>query len=74
MKSLEIMLPGKITLVMVKINCAIDKKLLNDIQVTELLVSMSRVRNNREVMLITNNKFFSKSITTHIKINDVSKI
>ena len=34
---------------------------------------MNRVRNNREVMLITNNKFSVSPITTHIKINDVSK-
>lgn len=76
MKSLEIAHNfGKNKNVGGVINCAIDKKLLknNYSGVTELLASMSRVRNNREVMLITNNKFSVSPITTHIKINDVSK-
>lgn len=57
------------------INCAINKKLLNKskIGVTEYLASKCKVKNNSEVMLISNKKISVSPITTHIDINQISK-
>ena len=56
------------------INCAINKKLLNrnNIGVTEFLARKCEVRNNSEVMLITNEKLSVSPITTHINIKQVA--
>ncbi len=57
------------------INCPIDKKLLkkDKIGVTEYLATKCNIKDNSEVMLIGNNKFFVAPITTHIDLKDVSK-
>ena len=57
------------------VNCAINKKLLNkkNIGVTEFLASKCKIKNNSEVMLITNNKYAVSPITTHLDIKDISK-
>ena len=56
------------------INCAINKKNLsrNNIGVTEFLARKCEVRNNSEVMLITNEKLSVSPITTHINIKQVA--
>ena len=56
------------------INCSINKSLLskNNIGVTEYLAKKCFVKNNSEVMLISNNKLAVSPITTHIDINNVS--
>jgi 4-hydroxy-L-threonine phosphate dehydrogenase PdxA len=56
------------------INCAINKKLLskNNIGVTEFLAKKCNVKNNSEVMLITNEELSVSPITTHINIKQVS--
>ena len=57
------------------VNCAINKKLLNkkNVGVTEFLASKCKIKNNSEVMLITNNKYAVSPITTHLDIKDISK-
>ncbi len=57
------------------INCPIDKTLLkkNKIGVTEYLAKKCNIKNNREVMLIWNEKFSVTPITTHIDIREISK-
>ena len=57
------------------INCAIDKKLLNKKKsgVTEFLAYKNNVKNNSEVMLITNGKYSVCPITTHVDIKNISK-
>jgi 4-hydroxy-L-threonine phosphate dehydrogenase PdxA len=57
------------------INCPIDKNLLNKTKagVTELLAKKCKVKNNSEVMLISNKKLSVCPITTHVDIKDVSK-
>jgi 4-hydroxy-L-threonine phosphate dehydrogenase PdxA len=57
------------------INCPINKRLLKKggIGVTEYLASKCNIRNNSEVMLISNNKLSVCPITTHIKISQVSQ-
>ena len=57
------------------INCSIDKKLLKkkEIGVTEYLSSKCGLRDNSQVMLISNNKLSVSPITTHIDIKKISK-
>ncbi len=57
------------------INCPINKKLLrkNKIGVTEYLSSKSGIKDNSEVMLISNKKLAVCPITTHVDIKDVPK-
>ena len=56
------------------INCAINKKIFkNKIGVTEYLAKKCKVKNNSEVMLITNKKYSVSPLTTHIDIKEVSK-
>ena len=56
------------------INCAINKNLLNrnNIGVTEFLARKCDIKNNSEVMLITNEKLSVSPITTHISIKQVA--
>ena len=56
------------------INCAINKKNLsrNNIGVTEFLARKCDIKNNSEVMLITNEKLSVSPITTHINIKQVA--
>ena len=57
------------------INCAIDKSLLkkDNTGVTEYLASKCKVKNQSEVMMISNLKFSVVPITTHIKVRQISK-
>ena len=58
------------------INCPIDKNLLNSrkkIGVTEYLASKCKIRNNKEAMLIYNQKFSVSPLTTHLDIKEISK-
>ncbi len=57
------------------INCAIDKKLLKKekIGVTEYLSSKCNIKDNSEVMMISNRKLAVCPLTTHIDINQVTK-
>ena len=57
------------------INCALDKRLLNkkNTGVTEMLASLNKVKNNREVMLIYNKKLAVCPITTHLDLKQVSR-
>ena len=57
------------------INCAINKDLLitKKIGVTEFLASKCNIKDNSEVMLISNQKFSVCPITTHIDLKDVSR-
>ena len=57
------------------INCAIDKKLLNNkgYGVTEFLASKCKVKKDTEVMLIKSKKLSVSPITTHLNLNNVSK-
>lgn len=57
------------------INCPIDKTLFkkNKIGVTEYLAKKCNIKNNKEVMLIWNEKFSVTPITTHIDIREISK-
>ncbi len=57
------------------INCAIDKKLLmkNGFGVTEYLASKCKIKNNKEVMLIKNEKLAIAPITTHINVKQIVK-
>jgi 4-hydroxy-L-threonine phosphate dehydrogenase PdxA len=57
------------------INCAISKNLLNKdkIGVTEYLAKKNKIKNNSEVMLISNKKLSVSPITTHVDIKQISK-
>ena len=58
------------------INCPIDKNLLNSrkkIGVTEYLASKCKIKNNKEAMLIYNQKFSVCPLTTHLDIKEISK-
>ena len=57
------------------VNCAIDKKLLRkkNIGVTEYLAKKCEIKNNSEVMMISNKKLAVIPITTHIDLKNVSK-
>ena len=57
------------------INCPVNKELLRKkkIGVTEYLSSKSKIKDNSEVMLISNKKLTVCPITTHVDIKDVSK-
>ena len=58
------------------INCPIDKNLLNSrkkIGVTEYLASKCKIKNNKEAMLIYNQKFSVGPLTTHLDIKEISK-
>ena len=57
------------------INCAIDKSLLkkDNTGVTEYLASKCKVKNQSEVMMISNLRFSVVPITTHIKVRQISK-
>ena len=57
------------------INCAIDKKLFKKkkIGVTEFLSAKNKIKDQSEVMLITNGYLSVSPITTHINLRDVSK-
>ena len=57
------------------INCAINKKLLgkNKLGVTEYLAAKCNLKDNSEVMLITNKKLSVSPITTHLDIKQISK-
>ena len=57
------------------INCPINKKSLafKGYGVTEFLASKCNIRDNSEIMLITNKKLAVSPITTHIDLKDVSK-
>ncbi len=58
------------------INCPIDKNLLNSrkkIGVTEYLASKCKIKNNKEAMLIYNQKFSVSPLTTHLDIKEISK-
>ncbi len=57
------------------INCAVDKKLLykKNIGITEILASLNKVKNKREVMLIYNKKLMVCPITTHLDLKRVPK-
>ncbi len=56
------------------INCPISKELLKKkIGVTEYLSLKSNIKNDKEAMLIRNNKLAVCPITTHVNIKDVSK-
>ena len=58
------------------INCPINKRSLafKGYGVTEFLASKCNVRDNSEVMLITNKKLAVSPVTTHIDLKDVPKI
>ena len=58
------------------INCPIDKNLLSSrkkIGVTEYLASKCNIKNNKEAMLIYNQKFSVSPLTTHLDIKEISK-
>ena len=58
------------------INCPIDKKLLQTtgkVGVTEFFASKNNIKNNSEVMLIYNKNFSVVPLTTHIKVDQISK-
>ncbi len=57
------------------INCAVDKKLLNkkNVGITEILATLNKVKNKREVMLIYNKKLSVCPITTHLDLKRVPK-
>ena len=57
------------------INFPINKKLLkkNNIGVTEFLAKKCKIKDNSEVMLISNNNLKVSPITTHIDIKKVSR-
>ena len=57
------------------INCAIDKSLLkkNNTGVTEYLASKCKIKNQSEVMMISNLKFSVVPITTHIDVRQISR-
>ncbi len=57
------------------INCAIDKSLLkkDNTGVTEYLASKCNVKNQSEVMMISNLKFSVVPITTHINVRQISR-
>ena len=57
------------------VNCAINKNHLKikKIGVTEYLASKCKIKNDSEVMLISNGKISVCPITTHIDIKDISK-
>ena len=57
------------------INCSINKNLLgnNKMGVTEYLARKCKIKNNSEVMLISNKYLSVSPITTHIDIKDISK-
>ena len=58
------------------INCPIDKNLLNSrkkIGVTEYLASKCKIKNNKEAMLIYNQKFSVSPLTTHLDLKEISK-
>ena len=57
------------------INCAIDKSLLkkSNTGVTEYLASKCKIKNQSEVMMISNLKFSVVPITTHIDVRQISR-
>ena len=57
------------------INCAINKNLLGNNKggVTEFLAKKCKAKKNSEVMLIKNERLAVAPITTHIKVNEISK-
>lgn len=56
------------------INCSINKELLNNkfVGVTEYFANKCKIKKNREVMLISNEKLAVCPITTHINISKIS--
>lgn len=55
------------------INCPINKKLLKNKGVTEYLAKKCLVKDNSEVMLISNKNFSVCPITTHVNVKSISK-
>lgn len=57
------------------VNCAINKNLLgkSKLGVTEYLAQRCNIKDNSEVMLITNNSLSVCPITTHIDINQITQ-
>ena len=57
------------------INCPVSKNLFKrqKIGVTEYLSKKSNIKDNSEVMLISNGKFSVSPVTTHIDIKDINK-
>ena len=58
------------------INCSVDKSLISkrkNIGITELLASKCKIKDSSQVMLLYNKKLSVVPITTHIKVEEISK-